>query len=147
MQVTFQLVGAEHLHRGLLAMAELYERQAHRVLKFGLRKAGQPVAEEMKRRLDAVTRGGTGETRDSIGVGAAPKRDLEDADAAVVVGASKDRGYIARFLEFGTSKMSARPHATPAFDVSAQEALGVFVRESSKALKRAARKIARGMPR
>lgn len=147
MQVQFQLEGAEHLHRGLLELAELYEKGAHRVLKFGLRKAGRVVAEESKRRLDSVTRGGTGETRDSIGVGVAPKRDMEDADAAVVVGASKDRDYIARFLEFGTSKMSAREHAGPAFDVSAQEALSVFVRQTSKALKRAARKMARRAPR
>ena len=147
MEVTFELEGAAELHRGLLELAELYEMDASRVLKSGLRKAGAVVVEASKLRLDNVTRGGTGKTRDSIGVRAAPKADLESDDVGVAVGASKERAFIARFLEHGTSKMSARPHAGPAFDASAPQALQVFVRETSRALKRAAKRAARGMPR
>lgn len=143
MQAQFKLEGAEHLHRSLLELSKLYDIDGERVIKHGLRKAGGVVAEEMKRRIPVDT----GKTRDSIGVGAAPKRDLEGNEAGVVVGASKKRAYIARFLELGTSKRRATPHAGPAFDASAGAALGVFVREASKALKRAARRAARGMPR
>jgi len=146
MQVQFKLEGAEHLHRSLLELSQVYDIDGERVIKFGLRKAGKVVAAEMKTRLDSVARD-TGKTSASIGVGVAPKRDLEGGVTGVVVGASKKRSYISRFLEFGTSKMSARPHAGPAFDASAGAALGVFVREAKKALSRAARRAARGMPR
>jgi len=139
--VKFQLVGAEELNRGLILLSDVYEAQARRVLKFGVRKGGRVIAEEMKVRLDSVTRGGTGKTRDSIGVFAAPKGDLEGDETAVAVGASKKRGFIARFLEDGTSKMRARVHATPAFESKQGEALNVIVSESTKALARAVKKI------
>lgn len=148
MEVTFDLVGAAELHRGLLELAQLYERDAKRVLKFGLKKGGTVVAQEMKLRLDAVTRGGSGETSESIGVSVAPKRDLEpDDEVGVVIGASKERSYIARFLEFGTSKLDARPHAAPAFDASAQEALSVFIKQTSRALMRAAKRAGARAPK
>jgi HK97 gp10 family phage protein len=137
-KVHFKLEGGQDLERALLALPKEMSR---RVIHRGLRKGGDVIGDEMKVRLDAVTRGGTGETRDSVTTRVATSRT--EHTAQVQVGPTKDRNFIGRFLEYGTSKMAARPWATPAFEAKKVEALHVCLTELKKALDRAVRRLAK----
>ena len=99
------------------------------VIREGLHHAaGEPLAAEMKQNIQKLT----GRTAEDIRVVDIPSR----ADvAAIKVGGTRGkggRGYIGSFLEWGTSKMAARPWARPAYDVvepGVGARLAAFVRE------------------
>jgi len=50
--------------------------------------------------------------------------------------------YYGRFLEFGTSRMPARPFLRPAFDARSNEALGIFMDRLRENIERARRRAA-----
>lgn len=80
-----------------------------------LREAVEPVAQRMRENLSSHRR--TGNTEADITVADVPTDEPNVVKVAVGgTAGKKGRGFVGRFLEFGTSKMPAFPWARPAWD-------------------------------
>ena len=91
---------------------------ADRVLISAIRAAAKPLAQEAKQRVPVDT----GRLKKSIGV---VKRRSKDKNIVMftVAPRKKKGGWTAHFIEFGTSKMAAKPFMRPAFESKGDEAL------------------------
>lgn len=116
--------------------------------QMALRRVGQEVVNQLKQDL---SKGGTGVARKRGGVthraskpGAAPAVDTGALRASYqyrVFTAGQNSAYClvgtnleyAPFLEFGTSRMAARPHLRPAVEKVIAKAPGIFASEIAKA--------------
>ena len=110
------VTGAENVKR---LLRELGSALSKPVLQKNLREAAQPIADEARNLVPKKT----GELTKSITVENAPTDD-NTQDAAVLVGIKTGKGFAgwrAHFIEFGTSKMAARPFMRPAYDTKIGE--------------------------
>jgi len=109
-------------------------KAADRVENRGLRMAGEVIAEEMRSRVNVSNKSGPNYThiRDDIKVSGVRR---QEGDKYVLVGPGKETGWRARFLEFGTVKMAARPFVEPAFHAKKSEAMQVMAEEFRKGLR------------
>ena len=109
-------------------------KAAERVENRGLRMAGEVIAEEMRSRVNVSNKSGPDYThiRDDIKVSGVRRKE---GDKHVLVGPGKETGWRARFLEFGTVKMAARPFIYPAFEAKKDEAMAVMAEEFRKGLR------------
>jgi len=136
MRVTAKVIGGANLAR---KFAQLEKAARGEVLEVALVAGGLVIANQWK----ANTPYRTGQYRRSIHVGghSGETPDFEGDDlggnvhsathAEVVVGTAITDPPYPKFLEDGTSRMSARPSAQPAFD----EKKGEAIREVERALK------------
>jgi len=105
-----------------------------KILKTSIRKSAQILQSAMIRRAPV---GFTGRLAESIKTTA---RGLKNKLAInVIVGR-----FYSRFLEFGTSKMSAKPFVRPAYDEAMPEIINTFSDEMNKGVIREAKKLGRG---
>lgn len=95
-----------------------------------LRAAGEPIAEDMKGRVNVSDRESR-HLRDDIRVSRVVRKD---GMKYVLVGATKRTSWRGHFLEWGTSKMTAQPFAEPAFHARKGEALQILADEFRKGL-------------
>lgn len=128
---------------GLEAALRQLGNRVERVLEGAVRQAARVVATEARGRAPVDT----GTLRRSIT--AAKLESLAVAGSMFVdygVGVERNKtfrnadGYYARFLEFGTKKMSARPWLRPALDARAQEVQQVIERTIRRAAERVGRR-------
>lgn len=96
--------------------------QRRKLIAKGLRKAGEFVAEEQRRRApdDPATAGSR--IASNIGVSVTD----QSATSGEARAGMKKWGFVARFLEHGTSDITARPWMGPAFDDTQEEAVEIF---------------------
>ena len=96
------------------------ERIQKNVVAGAIRAGAASLSKEMKRRVPK----GTGKLKKSIGV---VKRKTKDKNLVrfSVAPQNKKGGFYARFIEFGTSKMSAKPFMRPAFDAKGEDTVKV----------------------
>jgi len=106
-------------------------KAASRVENRGLRAAGEVIAQDMRNRVNVSNKRQT-HIRYDIRVSGVRQGD---GTKFVLVGPSKETGWRAHFLEFGTKKMRARPFAEPAFHAKKSEAMQVMVEEFRKGLR------------
>lgn len=125
-----KLHGARELDQ---VLQRLPDRVAKQVADNAVRAGGRVVASETKLAVPVDT----GALQDSIVV-----RSVRGEPGKAVVGFLKPRSRIAHLLEFGTSKMAARPFFRPALDVSARAAINEIGRVLGNGLERAARRLA-----
>lgn len=104
---------------------------AKRVENRALRAGGQRLAEEMKRHVNVSSRNEV-HVRDDIQVS-----DVKTKGGVklVEVGVGKATAWRAKFLEFGTSKMTPRPFVQPAVDTAKDEVLTAIRETIREALK------------
>ena len=137
--ITVEIVGLEDAQRAIRALGELGGRE---VTEPALVRAAQPIVAELRGRLEghAVT----GLTAEDITV--SPSREARGRDdAAVLIGATTGkagRAYILRFLEFGTSRMAARPVVRPTWDRWRDKVNGLIAQELGPSYDRAIRRLA-----
>jgi HK97 gp10 family phage protein len=112
--VTLRIEGGKQLEDNLRALGRAVSGEA---LEAGAKAAAGQVGAEMAHRMRRLT----GRTAESITT-EVTKRSSQRVE--VVVGPSKERAFVARFLEYGTSRMPARPWGRPAFMSKAERALG-----------------------
>ena len=124
---TFEISGVEEIRR---AFAVLPKRVASKVIRQSIRNALKPVLLDAKRRCPVAT----GRLRDSIVLRASPRRRAGVIALEIRTGPGQFEGetYYGGMVEYGTSKMPARPFMRPAYDankVTAKAAATRMIRE------------------
>lgn len=116
---------------GLLAnLREKLQAGADRVENQGMKAGGEIMAKSMQSKVDRSSIDYK-HLKDDIQVS---KIVRKDGMKYVLIGPGKKTGWRGHFLEFGTSKMSARPFAYPAFKETQKEVLQVMAEEFRKGL-------------
>lgn len=134
-QVEFRIEGAKEMER---VLKQLGPNVAARVGDAALRAGAKPIVEEAKRLAPARS----GELRDNIKAQIERRRKGDD-ERVILIGFDKSVSYRAHFVEFGTSKMPAKPFMRPAMDAMAGEALSEMGRVLARGITREARKLAK----
>lgn len=96
-----------------------------------LRTAGEIIAEEERSRVEVSDRKSP-HVREDIYVTRVIRKE---GQKYILVRTSKRTSWRLHFLEFGTSKMAARPFKEPAFHAKKREALQVLADEFRKGLR------------
>lgn len=116
-----------------------------KAVKDEIRKALSKSADEMVALAKSLVPVDRGALRDSIGwtYGAAPRGSIQLASASigeltVTIYAGNDEAYYARWVEFGTVKMSAQPYFFPSFRALRKRARSRIARQTNKAMKQVA---------
>lgn len=126
-----------------LALRQLPQEIAGKVLRAALRKAGEPMAADARAAAPrSANPGPHGHMGDSIKL-----RILRDSNSAADVEASLWLGpdathFYGSFAEFGTKNQAAHPFMRPAFDRHKEEAIDILGKELWKGIDRAAKRLA-----
>jgi len=125
-------------------LKELPEQVGRNVLNGALMSGANVVVKEARARAPR----GKGDTKDAKGRNVGHlfqnirrkrwKRGSHSAEVKIGIGAA----FWGMFLEFGTSKMAARPWLRPAWDASKEKALAAIGKSLGRGLERAATKLA-----
>lgn len=101
-------------------LKDLDKKVARQIVRKEVREGLKPVAEAVKARAPV---GETGELQKNVKVRAAKGRKRGDIALEVRVGEGDFQGdqYYAAFVEYGTSKMDAKPFMRPAYDEKADD--------------------------
>ncbi|MED1642268.1 HK97 gp10 family phage protein [Brevibacillus agri] len=108
------------------------QNASSRVENKALQAAGEPIAEAMREKVNRSDYQYSYHIKDNIRVSRVQRRD---GVKYVLIGPTKKVGWRGHFLEFGTSKMSARPFAEPSFHEKKGEALQTLADEMRKGLR------------
>jgi HK97 gp10 family phage protein len=117
-------------------MSELLDRvkemgnKASRIENTALKAAAEPVAKAMSENVALSSRNEV-HIRNDIQISNIKSKD---GVKYVDVGPGKDTNWRAKFLEFGTSKMSARPFMGPAFENNKDKIKEIIKNELRNAL-------------
>lgn len=121
MKVTFRFEGGEEVARALTQLSERGSRAVQReALTEGAEVIRTAIASMAPRRPPAP------DIADHIVLGRLNQTDQHGG--GVSIGPEKGRYFYGKFLEYGTVKMNAQPFMRPAFDGTAEQALGVIGR-------------------
>lgn len=96
-----------------------------------LRAAGEPIAEDMKSRVNLSDEEHV-HLRDDIQVSKVIRRE---GTRYVLIGSTKRTSWRGHFLEWGTSTQPARPYVEPAFHARKGQALQILADELRKGLR------------
>lgn len=126
-----ELLGADQM------LADIRRRLGNasaRLESRALRKAGETIAEDMRDRVELSERKYVRgrHLKVDIRVSRVVRRE---GRKYVLIGPTKKTSWRAHFLEFGTSKMSAKPFVEPAFHARKGEALQTLADEFRKGLR------------
>jgi HK97 gp10 family phage protein len=137
------MLGFKELENALL---ELPKAVAKGVLRTALKNAGEPVVSDAQRNVPVLT----GELLGSIDIRSTlSKRQrrgrAKAGDVEMFIGPSWPKGAHGHLVEFGTSKMAARPFLRPAWDANKERVLASIGRELWTAIEKAARRLARNV--
>jgi len=139
--ITAKWTGLEEALRNVEALG--HDLASDEVLRPALLKTGAPLRDEFER--TSPRSNVAPHVADSFVVKAS-KHEAEFGRVTVLVGPSTAKGsvgFIAPFLEFGTSKMAARPWIRPAFDAFRGGFAGALTDELQKQYARVVRKYTR----
>lgn len=114
--------------QGLLRELQRLGEKANRIENQALKEGAEPVAQAMRQKVRVSTKNQP-HIRYNIEISRVKQ---EDNIKYVEVGPNKETNWRARFLEFGTSKMRARPFMGPA----AAESRGKVLARIERALRR-----------
>jgi len=100
-----------------------------------LRAAGEPIAEDMKSRVEVSDRNYTKSRhyQDDIRVSRVIRKD---GMKYILIGATKSTSWRGHWLEWGTSRTPAQPHVEPAFHARKGDAVRIMAEEFAKGLRR-----------
>lgn len=149
----FTLQGVAELKK---ALAELGPHMATKVGQAANNRAGKVLAEKIKaaapvgdpdtsrtygRKDGSVVEVDYGHLRDNIKARRVKSRTAHTVVTVVTAG----KAFWAKFLEFGTRKMPAKPFWRPAQDAAANDIVNAQLAELRKGLERAVKRLAKGL--
>lgn len=151
MAVTVKIEGLKELDD---ALGELPKATGKNVLRRVLRKAAEPMAEQMRASAPVAEENG-GQLRDSIGVGTRLSRNqgrlhrkmFKDDRASVEMFVGAGAVPQAHLEEFGGATNAPRPYARPAWDANKDKMLAGIKSDLWAEIERAAARHARKMAR
>lgn len=120
----------------IAAMNALTPALEKKVLRTALRAGGKPILAQAKSNAPFKT----GQTRRALKL-RAMKRSRKNRVGVIVQtkdGDYKGDQFYASFIEYGTSKMAAKPFMRPAFDTKKNESLQIVTREIDAGLQKVA---------
>lgn len=140
MDAEFNVTGLDDLLKKLDRLPENLEKN---VLRGAIRASAAPIVKDAKTRVpvlqDRDDRRIAGALRRSIRARSVQMKNGRLTGGVTAGGSDKSRGkgdtFYARFVEFGTAKMQARPFLRPAIDHqtgNATEAFGSYIRDRLK---------------
>jgi HK97 gp10 family phage protein len=134
--VKFKVTGVDKVVRKLRQFEPKVQRQA-------VSKATRAGAKLIQAEAKANVPVDTGALKEAIKVRAPKKRKKGKVATLVQVGAGDFKGdtFYGGMIEFGTSKMTARPFMTPAFETKGAEARDVAIAELGRAIDQILRKM------
>lgn len=131
------VLNAQRLNRKLAALPD--------VAKAEIRPALEKSAQEIVALAKSLVPVDQGDLRDSIGWtwGTAPKGSIKigavvSGDLTVTIFAGNSEAFYARWVEFGTQKMRARPYFYPAYRALRKRSKSRIKRAGTKAAKKVA---------
>lgn len=130
----FTISGLTEVERALRLLAP---KVARKVIRQALRKALKPVLAEV-RRLAPVGETGQLKVKIKLRAGKGRRRGQIVLEIRVGEGDFVGKTFYAAFVEFGTSKMDAKPYMRPAFDAKKAEARAIATREIRAGIEREA---------
>ena len=95
-----------------------------------LKKAGQVIVDEAKKNVPVKT----GKLKEGLKVSGIRKKNGNKYVLAGIQKGDNSKIFYGKFLEFGTSKMGAKPFMAPAYESKKKEAKEVIKQELRKAL-------------
>ncbi|MEZ5951183.1 MAG: HK97 gp10 family phage protein [Planctomycetaceae bacterium] len=107
----FEITGHKKIDK---LFKQLTDKVQKNVVKKAMRIGMKPLLDEVKQNVPVDT----GATKNDIRIRAG-KRSRDRIEVQV---SSKNDNYIPKFLEFGTSKMAARPFYRPAYESKGEQA-------------------------
>lgn len=122
-----ELLGTDELIKQL---CEKFGTASRRIENAGLRKAAEPIVEEMKSRVNLSIRKDVHLQNDIKASGVRRK----DGNAYILIGAGKKTSWRVHFIEFGTVKFPARPFLHPGFEAGKEQAKRIMAAEFRKGL-------------
>jgi HK97 gp10 family phage protein len=126
--VTMKIEGGKELEIALRSLPPTVMRKVDRQ---GLREGGKIVLEKAQRDCPVVS----GALRDSLKLKAGKRRkNYISVVIGTAIGWFKGKTYYGGFVEFGTSKMGARPFVRPAFDTQKEYILDRIISSLNSAL-------------
>ena len=123
-----ELTGIDEL---LNQLRRKLQNASSRVENKALQAAGEPLAEAMRQKVNRSGYKYAHHIKDNIRVSRVQRRE---GVKYVLIGPNRKTGWRAHFLEFGTSKMSAKPFVEPAFHEKKGEALQILADEMRRGL-------------
>lgn len=136
-----RIIGLAKLQKKLNAMP--------RIAKDEIKRALEQSANEIVELAKTLVPEDTGDLKDSIGwtYGKVPRGAMTlgkvfasklATDLTITIYAGNSEAYYARFVEFGTQKMSARPYFYPSYRANKKKAQSRIRRSITRAAKKAA---------
>jgi len=126
MAAEIELQGLDELLNKLQQMSD----RAGRVENKALKAAAQPVAEEMKSLVNVSSIDHL-HIRDNIKISGVKSKD---GIKYIEIGPGKDTNWRAKFLEWGTSKMSAKPFVQISYEHKKNDVLEIMKQTIAEAL-------------
>lgn len=129
MGVDIEFTGMSELIEKLQATNAKFNSVENRSLKAG----AQPILDDMKN--TTAFKDDTGDLRKALAVGRiSTKNGVKSIKIGVLQG-DISKAYYGKFIEFGTSKMPARPFIQPAYERHKREVAEIIKEEIQRALK------------
>lgn len=114
----------------LISKIENMGKVGTRIENNTLKKAGQIIVDEAKNNVSVRT----GNLKEGLKVSGVRKKDGKKFVLAGIQKGDNSKIFYGKFLEFGTSKMSARPFMAPAYESKKQEVEDIIKEELIKGL-------------
>lgn len=123
---SMEFEGIEELMKRISEMGKAGVRAENKALK----KAGEIIVEEAKNNVSERT----GKLKEGLKVSGVRKKDGNKYILAGIQKGDNSKIFYGKFLEFGTSKMSAKPFMAPAYESKKNEANEIIKQELRNAL-------------
>lgn len=114
----------------LISKIENMGKAGARIENKALKKAGQIIINEAKKNVQVKT----GKLNEGLKVSGIRKKNGNKYVLAGIQKGDNSKIFYGKFLEFGTSKMGAKPFMAPAYESKKKEAKEVIKQELRKAL-------------
>lgn len=117
----------------LVAKLEAMNANANRVENAALKKAAQPILDDMKSTTSFHNR--TGDLRKALSAGHIKTKNGVKSIQIGIDKSDNSQVYYGKFTEFGSKHQSARPFIQPAYERHKKEAIEIIKNELRDALK------------
>lgn len=130
MSVKMEVDGLDNIINRLESMGKSGSRLEGESLKV----AGEVIVEEARNNLESHGNVRTGKLKEGLKVGKVRKKGIRKYVEVGITKEDNSENFYGKFLEWGTSKMSAKPFLIPAYENKKNEAKKIIIDELKKGI-------------